>query len=199
MVFAWVDCRVDEVSLSRKGAKSRTHSRKLRSTGTKARTRVPRFAEPRTELEKKLTAHTRELEKKLEARTRALSEALEQQTATSEVLGVISSSPGELNPVFEAMLENATRICEAKFGTLSLYEGDGFRVTSLRNAPQPSAEERRRNPVIHPGPGHILSRVVQTKQIVHIADVAAEEGATIVLARLAGARTVLGVPMLKDN
>ena len=81
-------------------------------------------------------------------RTRELSESLEQQTATSEVLKVISSSPGELEPVFNAMLENATRICEAKFGVLFLYEGDAFRVMALHGAPPAYAEERRRDPRI---------------------------------------------------
>src|SRR5262249_38113894 len=77
-----------------------------------------------------------------------LSESLEQQTATSEVLGVISSSPGELDRVFQAMLENATRICEAKFGNLLLYEGDAFRVAAMHGAPQAWDELRRREPVI---------------------------------------------------
>src|SRR5712691_11830006 len=90
------------------------------------------------------------------ARTRELTEALEQQTATSEVLQVISSSPGELQPVFEAMLANATRICEAKFGTLYLRDGDAFRTVALYGVPPEFAEERRRNPFFHATPGTAL-------------------------------------------
>ena len=75
------------------------------------------------------------MEKELEARTRELSEALEQHTATSDVLGIISSSPGELEPVFSAMLSNALRICEARFGNLFLYENGLFREVSNVNAP----------------------------------------------------------------
>src|SRR4029077_20874225 len=90
----------------------------------------------------------------LSQRTDDLSEALEQQTATSEVLGVISSSPGELEPVFQAMLENAVRICEAKFGTMLRVEGDGYRVVAMHGAPPAYAEERRRNPVLRVGPAN---------------------------------------------
>src|SRR5262249_29542551 len=95
----------------------------------------------------------------VQARTRELSESLEQQTATSEVLQVISSSPGELEPVFQAMLENATRICEAKFGSMYLREGDAFRIVAMHNAPPAFAEARRLQPLVRPGPGTGLYRV----------------------------------------
>ena len=103
----------------RKGAKSRRRITGLRSKTTEARTYVDRL--PRAELEKKL-----------EARTRELTEARKQQAATAEVLQVISSSPGELEPVFQAMLANAVRICEAKFGTLYTYDGNGFHAAARR-------------------------------------------------------------------
>jgi hypothetical protein len=89
--------------------------------------------------------------KELCQRTSDLSEALERQTATSEVLEVISSSPGELEPVFEAMLEKAVRICEAKFGTLYLSEGNGFRAVAMHNAPTAYREARQRG-LVHPPP-----------------------------------------------
>ena len=143
----------------------------------------------------------------VQARTRELSELLEQQTATSEVLKVISTSPGELEPVFNTMLENATRICEAKFGTLWLREGDAFRVVALHNAP-PAYEERRRNrliPLLDLHPKSVFGRFLKTRQVTHIADVRLDQGyldgapTTIDVADAAGARTVLMVPMLKDN
>src|SRR5262249_45495450 len=99
-----------------------------------------------------------------------LSEALEQQTATSEVLRVISSSPGELEPVFQAMLENATRLCEAKFGTLLLRDGDAFRMVAMHDAPPAYVELRQREPVIRPRPEHPLGRIANTKQVVHVPD-----------------------------
>jgi hypothetical protein len=102
-----------------------------------------------------------ELEKKLEARTRELAEAFERQSATSEVLELISSSPGNLQPVFETILANAVRICEARFGTLYLREGDALRVVAMHDAPPLFAEERRRNPVIHPRPDTTLGRAVR--------------------------------------
>ena len=141
----------------------------------------------------------------VETRTRELTEALEQQTATSEVLQVISSSPGELEPVFQAMLANATRICEAKFANFLLYDEDAFRVVALYGAPPAWDELRRRNPVVRPAPNHPLARIAKTKQLHHFTDVRTEQGyierdpAMVALAELAGARTVLVVPMLKEN
>src|SRR5262245_35341147 len=140
----------------------------------------------------------------LRQRTDDLSEALEQQTATSEVLGVISSSPGDLKPVFETMLANATRICEAKFGTLYLCEGDAFRLGAMHNPPPAFAEERRREPVFRLSPATALSRATKTRQPVQIADVDAEpayhsDPRAAALIRLAGYRTLLCVPMIKED
>jgi GAF domain-containing protein/ActR/RegA family two-component response regulator len=132
------------------------------------------------------------------ARTRELSEALEQQTATSEVLQAISSSPGELEPVFEAMLANAVRICEASFGNLLLYERDAFRHVALHNAPQAWAAEQQRDPIAPRRSARFLYRVADTKQIVHVADIAAENPDEPI-AKIAGARTLLIVPMLQEN
>ncbi len=126
-------------------------------------------------------------------------EALEQQTATSEVLKVISSTPGKLEPVFDAMLENATRLCEAKFGVLWLHEDGAFRAVALHNAPPAFADERRRVPVIRPLPGHNFDRLARTKSVVHVPDILADQHVAPILAKLTGARALLTVPMLKDN
>ena len=136
----------------------------------------------------------------LRQRTDDLGEALEQQTATAAVLQVISSSPGELEPVFNAMLENATRICDAKFGSMVLYEGvgDAFRRVAMHNAPAVFAQELQGQPVIQRGGATGLGRVARTKQVVHIADMAAEIP-DVPIAKLGGARTVLVVPMLKES
>src|SRR5262249_60314006 len=96
------------------------------------------------------------------------------EPATSEVLQVISSSPGDLKPVFEAMLVNAVRICEAKFGTLYLREGDAFRAAALHNAPPAFVEFWQRGPH-RPGPSTVLSRVLRTKEVVHISDITADQ------------------------
>jgi two-component system, NtrC family, sensor kinase len=135
-----------------------------------------------------------------------LRESLHQQTATSEVLRVISSSPGELEPAFQAMLENATRICEAKFGMLWLCEGGGFRCAALHNAPRSFAEQVRSQPVVHPPPGSGLSRLAETRQVVHVADMAATQAyverrspSIVAAVEIGGVRTHVHVPMLKEN
>jgi hypothetical protein len=104
-------------------------------------------------------------------RTRELSESLEQQTATSQVLKVISSSPADLQPVFEAMLANATRLCEAKFGVLYRSEGDALRAIAMYGAPPAYVEERRRNPIVRAHSESTLGRAIATKRAVQIADV----------------------------
>jgi signal transduction histidine kinase len=134
----------------------------------------------------------------VQARTRELSESLQQQTATADVLQVISSSPGELEPVFKAMLENAVRICEASFGNLLLYEGDLFRHVALHNAPKAWAADSERDPVPPRRSARILYRVAETRQSAHVADIATENPDEPI-AKIAGARTLLIVPMLKEN
>ncbi|TMJ89273.1 MAG: GAF domain-containing protein, partial [Alphaproteobacteria bacterium] len=133
-----------------------------------------------------------------------LTESLEQQTATSEILQVISSTPGELDPVFRSMLQNATRICGAKFGTMNLYDGEQFRTVALHNAPAAFAAGRE-HLLIRPDPESGLGYVARTKQIAHIRDLrespAYRRGnpAVAEIVNAAGARTLLIVPMIKDD
>ena len=148
-------------------------------------------------------ASAADLQEKLGLRTRELDDALEQQTATSEVLKVISSSLGDLQSVFQAILKNATRICEAKFGILYRCEGDALRTVATHDAPQSFVEERQRNPLVRPNPDTTLGRALATKQPVQIADIQTElndsDARAAQLSKLAGARTVLAVPMAKES
>src|SRR5262249_3957707 len=138
----------------------------------------------------------------VQARTKELTQALEQQTATSEVLGVISSSPGELQPVFQALLKNAVRICEAKFGTLYLCEADGFRAVAMHNAPLAYQEERRG--LVRPPPNSSSGRAASTKKVVQIVDIKAEQGYIsgdpffVSAVDLGGFGAVAGAPMHKE-
>src|SRR5262245_14624579 len=134
----------------------------------------------------------------LRQRTNDLSESLEQQTATSEVLKVISRSPGELDPVFKEMLEKATQICGASFGTLLLFEGNGFRRVAAHNAPHEYVQAADREPFIRLGRARSLDRLTKTKEPVQIADMAEAEPDSL-LTKLGGARTYFAVPMLKEN
>ena len=145
-----------------------------------------------------------DLENKVQQRTAELTESLQQQTATSEVLETISSSAGELKPVFDKMLENATRICGANFGTMTLYEDGGFRTVALYNAPKAYVDTQFYK-LIRPHPDSGLGIVARTHQTVHIDDIRTQppyiEGNPNVraLADLAGARTVVIVPMMREN
>jgi GAF domain-containing protein len=127
-----------------------------------------------------------------------LRESLEQQTATSEVLKVISSSPGELEPVFQAMLENAVRICEAKFGALYRIDGEKFHFAAEVGTPLEFVEHQRRRGPFQPSPGSQLERVLRTRQVSHTDD-ATVEFASRPAATLAGARSTVAVPMLNDD
>ena len=134
----------------------------------------------------------------LRQRTGDLSEALEQQTATSEVLKVISSSPSDLRPVFQSMLENSVRICEAKFGQMFLYEGDKVRWVAAVGVPTALIEFDERRGNFQPSPGGGLDRVMRTKQVIHIADVTSVDP-SYPPAKLGGARSYIAVPMIKEK
>jgi signal transduction histidine kinase len=143
-----------------------------------------------------------DLEKKVEQRTAELSESLEQQTATSEVLEVISASTGELEPIFQKMLENATRVCGANFGVMSLYDGDSFRNVAFYNVPSAFGSSPQ---TFRPQPESAMGMAARTKQAVQFEDVRTHapylEGnpTAVAIADLAGARTLVAVPMLREN
>jgi GAF domain-containing protein len=142
----------------------------------------------------------------VQTKTADLQESLRHQTATSEVLKVISRSPGELSPVFQTILASATGICDAQFGNLFvLHEDGGFRCASIFNLPLAFAGTFSRNPVIYPPPIDPLGRLISTRQLVHIVDVTQEPAyltgfrSIVELVELGGARTILLVPMLKED
>src|SRR6516164_1541174 len=140
----------------------------------------------------------------LRRRTTDLSESLEQQTATSEVLRVISSSQGELEPVFQATLEKAVRICEAKFGNIYRWDGEALRLVASHNTPSTLIEQRRRAPFL-PNRKTPFGRVILERNTVHVVDAAAEEAyierspSIVAAVELGGIRTYLAVPMLKGD
>ena len=147
-----------------------------------------------------------DLQEQLKHRARELQEARDERAALAEVLRVISSSPGNLQPVFQAVLENATRLCEASFGALLLHEDDGaFRIAALHNAPPAYVEVQRRKPVTHASPLTPHGRAAATKQLLHIADLTediaykAGDPLTVWFTENTGARTLLLVPMLKQD
>jgi class 3 adenylate cyclase/putative methionine-R-sulfoxide reductase with GAF domain len=141
----------------------------------------------------------------LRQRTADLTESLEQQTATSEVLSVISSSPGRLEPVFQSMLDNAVRICEAKFGFMNRYDDNTWKIFAVHGAMPAYIEFLQQQGYRRPGPETVVSRIATTNQVVHIADLVASRGYTerdpvvVAAVELGGVRTILGVPMLKEG
>jgi hypothetical protein len=190
----------------RRGAVSRKPSKTQHRKPTRPkRSNAPTDARPANSTLADLQEHVGTLTRELADARKQLVDALEQQAATSEVLQVISSSPGELDPVFSALLANAVRLCGAKLGNLWLREADGFRIAAIYGAPPAYADYLRREPVLRPGPGTALGRVARTWQVAQIADAKTDEGyaepgptrrGTV---ELAGGRTLVGVPMLKDQ
>ena len=132
-------------------------------------------------------------------------ESLERQKATAEVLRVISASTGDLKPIFEVILENATRLCQANFGVLFLCEGDAYRAVAMHNAPSAYIEARRREPLVSMTGTTVIGEVARTKRTVQTADMAKNPAYrknpqyTQLFVRLTGARSFVGVPMLKDG
>jgi GAF domain-containing protein len=141
----------------------------------------------------------------LRQRTTDLTEALEQQTATSNVLRVVSSSPGDLQPVFATMLENAVRICDANFGNIYRWDGEALHLVATHKTPVAFAQERRRSPY-RPDPNSPVGYMLANKTLVHIRDILTEEAylerrdpGAVATAELAGTRTILGVPLLNKG
>jgi two-component system, NtrC family, sensor kinase len=149
------------------------------------------------------TSSVADLQERLERQAREIEDAREERAAISEVLRLISSSPGDSQPVFAAMLENAVRICGAKFGNLWLYDGESFRIDATYGAPPAYVEYLRRAGPFRADARVGIGRLAQTRQTYEVADVAAQpthnDKLRVATIDLAGARTVLGVPMLKDG
>ena len=154
---------------------------------------------PKVQARAKLSPATEETE--VARLTRELSEERKQRTATSEVLHLLSGSHGDLNRLFDTILTNATKLCQATFGALFLCEADAFRIVAQHNAPPAYAELRQREPLVR---GRPLLRTAETKQLVHIADLREyvasnpDDKDVAAFAKLSGVRTVVVVPMLKD-
>ena len=135
-----------------------------------------------------------------------LRESLQQQTATADVLKVISSSPGTLDPVFTTMLAKASELCEASYGTLWLHEGDGFRTVAMYgDLPSEWVDQWRSGALYHPGKDRPLARAAESRQPLQIADMRADpsylqgDPLPVAAVEIAGIRTLLAVPMFKEN
>ncbi len=170
--------------------------------GTAPRSSKPKAARKGSAARSALDPRTRQL---VERMKRERDEALELQAASADVLKIISSSPGDLKPVFEAMLSNALRICDAKFGHILLYDGEGFHATHLHDVPPSYRAFWNEHGPIRPNPNTGLGRLAVTKQTIHIPDLKADpayarrEPLRVVTVEQAGARSFLAVPMTREN
>jgi signal transduction histidine kinase len=183
------------LTLSRKGPKSRTHGRKLRLTGTKAKTRVGRTHQPGTDLERQLKACRRELAQAREH----LVEALEEQTATSEVLRIISNSPTEIQPVLDAVGENAARLCDANNAVIFRLEGDLLRLVASYGGIPTTSHAREGIPTNR---DTVIGRAACDRRTIHVHNLAAEDSEYPVGSRDAkreGHRTTLATPLLREG
>jgi C4-dicarboxylate-specific signal transduction histidine kinase len=181
--------------LSRKGAKSRTHGRKLRLTGTKAKTLVGRTRQPRADLEQQLKACRREFAQAREH----LVEALEEQTATSEVLRIISNSPTEIQPVLDAVGENAARLCDANNAVIFRLEDDLLRLVASYGGIPTTSRAREGIPANR---DTVIGRAACDRRTIHVHDLAAEDREYPVGSRDAkreGHRTTLATPLLREG
>ena len=181
-----------------------TASRKTVKTGRRRTTKVKRdeHADTGAPIPARGGHSLVDLQEKLKRQAHELEEAREEREALAEVLRVISSSPGELEPVFNAMLENAVRICGAKFGNLWILEGDAFRIGATYGAPSPYVEFLMKERIFRPDPRYGLGQLVRTKKLYHIADMTTLANRTKLVEEtihLAGARTLIALPMLKNN
>jgi two-component system, NtrC family, sensor kinase len=172
----------DEVILARKGRKSGMQGRKLRSTGTKARNRVgQRIPESRAELEKKLA------------------EALEQQTATAEILRAISTSPTDVQPVFETIVRNAVSLCGSLFANLFRFDGELLHFLASHNVGPSYVELLQAKYPMRPDSSQVSGRVLRTKSVVWVEDVLADPDYDQQFPRTMSWRRMLGVPMLREG
>ena len=161
---------------------------------------APTFARP-LKCRVKLLPLTADQKATIDTLTRELAEAREQQIATSQVLGIISSSPGELEPVFESILANAVRLCGAKFGNLWLYDDDVFRISATYGAPPQYREFLRREPVIRAAPDNNFGRMLKTKRAVQVKDLRAQAKDNLrrESVKLVGMRSLVLVPMIRNG
>ena len=180
--------------------------RRSRAGGEQIKGRRPKTPEPKRRNAPKAVPHSNSSataeETEVARLTRELTDERRQRMATSEVLRLLSGSHGDLNHLFDTILANATNLCQANFGTLSLCEGDAFRIVAMHNVPPGLAELRRREPFVRAGP---LLRMAETKRLLHIADyteyVASHpaDSDAAAFSKLTGVRTTLEVPMLKED